>query len=80
MSAANIPSRYAADTDELRKEFASVDKNGDGRVSFEEFKQLLDGLESGLSEPEMRIGFREVDTDRDGRIDCREFIEWWTSD
>jgi Ca2+-binding EF-hand superfamily protein len=80
MSEANIPSRYAASSTELTKEFAAVDKDGDGRVSFEEFKQLLDGLDSGMSEPEMRIGFHEVDTDRDGRIDCREFIEWWSSD
>lgn len=80
MSATNIPSRHAADSEELAREFLAVDKNGDGRVSFAEFRQLLQGLESGMSDAEMHIGFHEVDTDRDGYIDCREFIEWWSGD
>jgi calmodulin len=72
--------RHPASERELLEEFAVADRDNDGRVNFAEFKQLLDGLESGLSEAEMRIGFEEVDTDRDGFIDRREFFEWWSAD
>jgi Ca2+-binding EF-hand superfamily protein len=72
--------RHPAAERELLEEFAVADRDNDGRVNFAEFKQLLDGLESGLSEAEMRIGFEEVDTDRDGFIDRREFFEWWSAD
>lgn len=72
--------RHTSDVSELEKEFLLVDRNRDGHVNFEEFKQLLDGLESGMTSEELKIGFHELDTNRDGLIDCREFIEWWSSD
>ena len=72
--------RHPAAERELLEEFAVADRDNDGRVNFAEFKQLLDGLEAGMSEAEMRIGFEEVDTDRDGFIDRREFFEWWSAD
>jgi len=72
--------RHAAAERELRADFMRADSDRDGRVDFEEFKQLLEGLEAGMSDHDLRIGFHEVDTDRDGLIDCREFIEWWTAD
>lgn len=74
------PMRHPAGSRELLEEFAVADRDNDGRVEFDEFKQLLDGLEAEMSEAEMRIGFQEVDTDHDGLIDCREFMEWWSSD
>jgi Ca2+-binding EF-hand superfamily protein len=67
-------------TRELLEEFAVADRDNDGRVNFAEFKRLLDGLESGMSESEMRIGFKEVDTDSDGFIDRQEFCDWWGAD
>lgn len=73
-------SRHPAGRSELRKEFVAADLNGDGRVNFEEFKQLLQGLEADMSVEEMRIGFHEVDTDHNGLIDCQEFIDWWSGD
>lgn len=73
-------SRFGVGAVELRREFKRVDRDRDGRVDFEEFKQLMLGLEAGMSEHEMHSGFHEIDTDRDGFIDQREFMEWWTSD
>jgi len=72
--------RHTADLEELQQDFARVDRNGDGHVNYEEFKELLEGLEAGMTEEEMQIGFRELDTNRDGLIDCQEFIDWWSSD
>jgi calmodulin len=65
---------------ELIQEFAVADRDNDGRIDFEEFKLLLNGLDAAMSMEEMQIGFREVDADHDGWIDCREFVDWWSSD
>lgn len=74
------PSRHPADIKELRREFVLADLNHDERINFVEFRQLLEGLQAGMSERDMQVGFREVDTDRDGLIDREEFIEWWSED
>lgn len=72
--------RRLAGQRELLEEFASADRDNDGRIDFHEFRQLLEGIEAGMSEAEMKIGFEEIDADRDGLIDRREFAEWWASD
>lgn len=72
--------RHPAKQRELLEEFASADRDNDGRIDLEEFRQLLQGLDADMSEAELRLGFGEIDTDRDGRIDCREFADWWSSD
>ena len=72
--------RHLAGHRELLQQFAVADRDHDGRIDFEEFKLLLDGLEAAISIEELQIGFSEVDANRDGLIDCREFVEWWTSD
>jgi Ca2+-binding EF-hand superfamily protein len=72
--------RHPATHRELVQQFAVADRNDDGRIDFEEFRRLMQGLDEAMSVEELRIGFQEVDVDRDGLIDCREFIEWWTSD
>lgn len=72
--------RHPAEHRELIQEFAVADRDHDGRIDFEEFRLLLDGLEAAMSIDEMQIGFREVDADHDGWIDCREFVDWWSSD
>ena len=66
--------RHTADLEELQQDFARVDRNGDGHVNYEEFKELLEGLEAGMTEEEMQIGFRELDTNRDGLIDTRDLL------
>lgn len=72
--------RHPAARRELIQQFAVADRDKDGRIDFEEFKLLLDGLDAAMSIDEMQIGFREVDTDLDGWIDCGEFVDWWGSD
>lgn len=72
--------RHPANERELLEEFALADRDGDGCIDLEEFRQLLNGLDADMSDAEIRLGFGELDTDRDGRINRREFAEWWSSD
>jgi Ca2+-binding EF-hand superfamily protein len=72
--------RHLASQRELIQQFAVADRDKDGRIDFEEFRLLLEGLDAAMSTEEMKIGFGEVDADRDGRIDCHEFVDWWGSD
>jgi Ca2+-binding EF-hand superfamily protein len=65
---------------ELREDFAYNDADGNGRLSFDEFVDLLDDLESGIEDDEARVGFAEIDRDEDGAIEFDEFVAWWTSD
>ncbi|MGH8235529.1 MAG: EF-hand domain-containing protein [Steroidobacteraceae bacterium] len=64
----------------MLEEFASADRDKDGCIDLEEFRQLLKGLDADMSDAEIRLGFGEIDIDRDGRIDCLEFADWWSSD
>lgn len=74
------PHRQTPDASALQREFVLVDKDRDGRVDLQEFKELMNGLDAGMSDYEMQIGFREIDINKDGRIDCEEFIAWWSGD
>ena len=62
---------------ELREDFDTFDRDGDGTIDFGEFEELLDGLGADISSREARTGFNEVDTNSDGRISFTEFVEWW---
>jgi Ca2+-binding EF-hand superfamily protein len=72
--------RHPAGMRELKQDFLRVDRDDDGRVDYEEFKQLMRSLDAGMSDRELSIGFHEIDTDRDGVIDLKEFMDWWRSD
>jgi len=66
--------------EELRETFEYNDRDGDGSIELDEFKAMLEELESGMSAEEARIGFRDIDTNDDGLIDFDEFVAWWAQD
>ena len=66
--------------DEMRETFDYNDRDGDGRIQLDEFIEMLDELESDMSEREAKVGFRDIDTNDDGLIDFEEFIAWWAED
>lgn len=72
--------RHPAGERELKEEFVVADRDHDGRIGFEEFVSLMEGLEAGMSRSDLRIGFHEIDTDGDRLIDFREFADWWSAD
>jgi calmodulin len=65
---------------DLKESFDYNDANGDGRIEFDEFVSMLQGLDAFGSRDEARIGFDSIDSDRDGVIDFDEFVAWWSED
>ncbi len=66
--------------DELREAFDYNDRDSDGMIQLDEFAEMLDELEAGMSESEIRTGFGDIDTNDDGLIDFKEFVTWWAED
>ena len=63
------------DINDLNKIFVSFDKDNDGQISFDEFKQALISIKSeGIKLDEIIEIFNSVDTDKNGKIDYTEFI------
>ncbi|HVQ96917.1 MAG TPA: EF-hand domain-containing protein [Mycobacteriales bacterium] len=60
------PSRYA-DT------FRLIDANGDGRISAEEFKRLMDALGDSITDDAANEAVRLIDADGDGEVTLDEF-------
>lgn len=60
------------------KEFLSAfrvfDKNGDGRISSEELRQVLQGLGEPATSDEVDKMIQEADLDGDGYVDYNEFV------
>lgn len=66
--------------EELRETFDYNDRDDDGRIELDEFIDMLDELEAGMSETEAKVGFNDIDTNDDGLIDFEEFVAWWTEE
>lgn len=62
----------------LRVTFARYDEDGDGRINFGEFAEMLAELGDELSHPEKLLAFDATDRNGDGVIAYDEFIAWWT--
>jgi Ca2+-binding EF-hand superfamily protein len=65
------------DLADLDEQFDECDADGDQRIDFTEFSQLLENLGSEVPPDRRRARFAEIDVDRDGFIDRPEFMEWW---
>jgi hypothetical protein len=62
-----------ADLEEL---FDEIDEDGDQRIQFTEFSQLLDDLGADMGYEEQRAGFRRIDRNQDGAVDFKDFVDW----
>jgi Ca2+-binding EF-hand superfamily protein len=62
--------------DELQEIFDRIDKNGDGRVSFPEFKSLMLEMGDPRRAAALRSSFSRIDADHNGRIDIEELRTW----
>lgn len=58
---------------DLRDCFRAFDKNGDGRISFEELELAMKELGEEMSLEELQEMMKDGDSDKDGTIDFEEF-------
>ena len=62
--------------DEVRQIFNKFDKNGDGRISSSELKEMLSKLGPKTTSEEVNRMMAEIDKNGDGYIDLKEFREF----
>lgn len=62
---------------DLEEQFDECDADGDQRIDFAEFSQLLDNLGSQVPPGHRQTQFNEIDLNRDGAVDRNEFMDWW---
>ncbi|WAR19538.1 CALM-like protein [Mya arenaria] len=65
---------------ELKEAFAVFDKNGDGKVSSEEIRVVVESLGGKMTNAELENMLREVDENNDGYLDYEEFVHIWMGD
>ncbi|XP_036147859.1 troponin C, isoallergen Bla g 6.0101 [Monomorium pharaonis] len=63
---------------ELREAFRLYDKEGNGYITTDVFRDILHELDDGLSPEELDMIIEEVDTDGSGTLDYDEFMEVMT--
>jgi calcium-binding protein CML len=63
------------DEEEVRKIFNKFDKNGDGKISRTELKEMMTALGSKTTTEEVTRMMEELDRNGDGYIDLKEFGE-----
>ena len=69
----------ADSSDEFNELFEQAAVDGDGAISFLEFKAMMADLDANMKESSLRIGFQEIDLDHDGEINLDELRAWWRS-
>ncbi|MGR9091766.1 MAG: EF-hand domain-containing protein [Gammaproteobacteria bacterium] len=64
---------------EIKENFDYFDRDGNGRIDFGEFVELMNALNAELTNDQARLGFESLDTDENGQIDLAEFQAWWAN-
>lgn len=65
---------HIGSVEEMKNIFNKFDKDGDGKISFDELKEILSGIGTTPSADEMQKTLSELDKDGDGFVDLEEFI------
>lgn len=64
-------------TEEVRKNFAFFDRDGNGFIDIKEFIELIKTISPEATEAQAVTGFELVDENKDGLIEFEEFLAWW---
>ena len=59
--------------EEMKEAFRVFDTDGDGYITKDELKQVMQQLDPDMSDADIDDMMVEADTNRDGRIDFNEF-------
>lgn len=71
----NAFKKAVSDEEGLRQRFHQFDKNGDNKLSKEEFTELC--LSLGLQVHESESAFLIIDDNHNGEVSMEEFVAWW---
>jgi calmodulin len=74
MPAASRNERDENAEEEMREAFMIFDSDGNGTISAEELRQIMQNLGETLTNEEIEDMVKEADLDGDGQIDYNEFV------
>ena len=64
----------ADDSDQIRQAFSMMDRDGSGKISAAELKQVMRSIGERLTDDDIDEIIREIDMDGDGEVD---YEGWW---
>ena len=68
--------KFSTDLDDAIKEaFNHFDKDGSGRISLDEFREVMITEGAQMTDEEIEEILNEADADGDGQIDINEFVD-----
>lgn len=67
------------DTERFETTFTMIDKDGDGRISAPEFKDLMNALGVSFTDENAATAIEMIDTDGDGLVTLEEFATYMST-
>ncbi|EDO46541.1 predicted protein [Nematostella vectensis] len=64
-------------TQEIRMAFKSMDKDGDGFITFGDLKKTMQECDENLSDDDLKRMIIDADLDEDGRVSYTEFVQFF---
>jgi len=58
------------ESEQIRQAFSMIDKDGSGKISSDELKNILKSIGEKLSDEEVDEIMRDIDLNGDGELDC----------
>jgi len=64
-------------TEDIVRAFKEFDKDGNGKISCNELKHIMQVMGEKLTNEEIKEIFDHADLNHDGEIDYEEFVTFW---
>ena len=63
--------------EEIKEAFKTFDMDNDGKISFKDFRNILNHFGENINDDEIDKIFKFIDADNNGLIDFNDFVENW---